>query len=899
MTESSFETLFGSCALEVAVPDSSVDFPKRQDQIDDWLTTLQERQVDRKHAFFDEQLRLFLIIKVDHSPPNPLHESRGMPSILVHFLRHVQVSLEATYISHKSAETSATPRADQVTGPPRSSSVGLNNPRPTSLHPPIFPPTTPNPIPSTAEADRKYVQSEGTLLISTIWGQGSAEHSGEQFAVFFSHSRREWVAVYQLFLNVLFLRLPFPDPLLCLTISATLREKPLPLSQTKHPFVTFLLQEDMMPSQDVIAHKSSVESDDPDDIACESSGLQEVNLLDGLVTGSSHSSELEPLYLPSTRLGDVTRRQLLSLPPLSSLERTSHGSNTTRGTHHVLRKSFRVVLEMASGFRVRMRTVFAPHILLPKDRSDLEECGYQCSDQNAFENRNEEWEVGNSERTVVLCIEVENSGDHASYVGFSLEKVDVKIGGDGATTRLVGWGEAARDSTEERTFPLFLRRKEQYNLLYVVSFLNAGNQDDISLTPSSAKLGVLQRAVTISVHGRPYTSNLLLDEGKGSDVLTYLTRTFSSRWNCILDMSSRPREDAAQWQGPSSGTRSALPELPSPFPGAFPSAIVPPPTARSGPQAVAGRRLAKPSSATALYPAGHLSSPPRDLTNPPTSANQTPSSAAMQRFPGFPHMTSTVPPSTPAMRGLSEIRLQGIVVPATPALPVGPGTNSIHSLAQGNRQGTSRASTSIESRTEQDPFVLHTTSSGRPNAARDALSSLVEPIVVSVGLIPNEDSNERLGLRKISVPDIFTLDIFVFNQSSWTRRFEVSYPNADHDQPRKIVQDGVNMISLAELKSTITPVGILPLQNRVRVGPLRPLTCQSVRLEFLALSPGVYSVDLSLTDVETGYLMNLRYVPCSLTAYMPDSRSCRSAIDIVVHEAGRTRGDNACKAKQI
>ncbi|KAI6157886.1 TRAPP trafficking subunit Trs65-domain-containing protein [Pisolithus tinctorius] len=861
MSEPSFETLFGACLLEVVVPNTSIDFPKRQDLVDDWLTALQERQADRKHAFFDEQLRLFLIIKIN-LPPNPPHESRGLPPLLIHFLRHIQVSLDATYISRKSAETPVTPRADQVTGPPRSSSVGLSNPRPTSLHPSIFPPTTPNPIPSTAEADKKYVQSEGALLLSSIWGQGPVEHSGEKFAVFFSHSRREWVAVYQLFLNVSFLRLPFTGPLLCLTISATLREKPLPLSQTKHPLVAFLLQEDMMPWQDVIVHRPSIESDDPLDIDYELNTLKEVNLLDGLATGSSHSSKSELLDLPSTRLGDVTRRQLFCLPPVFSLERTSQGINTVRGPHHVLRKSFRVVLEMASGFRVRMRTVFAPHILLPTDQSTLE---------NVVKNGDEEWEAGNSERTIVLCIEIENSGEYDSDVGFSLERVDVKIGGDGATTKLVGWGEAARHSnSDERTFPLFLKPKEQYNLLYMVSFLNADNQDDISFTAPSAKLGVLQRAVTISVHGRPYISNFLLDEGKGSNVLTYLTRAFSSRWNCILDMSSRPREGAAQWQGSSSGTRSTLPELPSPFPGAFPSAIVPPPTTRPVPQAVAGKRLAMRSDITALHIAGPLSSLPRDQSSFPISVNQTPPSVSLQRSSDFPHLTSSVPPPTPAMRGLSEARPQGIAAPATPALTVGQGVNSISGL-MGSRQGIFRASTSIESRTEQDSLVLHTTSPaciGRSNATGDAPISSVEPIIVSVGLIPNDDPSKLLGQRKIFVSDMFTLDIFVFNQSSWTRRFEVSYPNANLDQRRKIVQDRVNMIALDELKSTVIPPGILPLQNRVRVGPLRPSTCQSVRLDFLALSSGVHSVNLTLVDVETGYLMNLR-----------------SAIDIVVHEA--------------
>ncbi|KAI6002831.1 TRAPP trafficking subunit Trs65-domain-containing protein [Pisolithus albus] len=804
MTEPSLETLFGSCDLQVAVPDTSVDFPERHDQVDDWLAVLQERWADRKHAFFDEQLRLFLIIKIGHLPSNPLNESRSLPSLLVHFLRHVQVSLEATYISRKSTETPITPRVDQVTGPPRSSSAGLSNPRQPSLHPSIFPPTTPNPIPSTTEADKKYVQSEGTLLLSSIWGEGPAEHSGEKFAVFFSHSRKEWIAIYQLSLNVLFLRLPFSNPLLCVTIFATLREKQLPLSQNKHPFVKFLLQEDKMPSQDISPHESSFESDDPDGIDHELSGLKEVNLLDGLATESRHSSESAPLYLPSTRLGDVTRRQLLFLPPVSSLKRASQGT----------------------GAKWRPDSAFA------------------CVQSSLliFYSRRIVRIGKNSGTNIATKTEMESGKLKTANAPLSS---DVKIGGDGVTTRLVGWGEAAYElNAEEQIFPLFLRPKEQYNLLYVVSFLNADNQDDISLTAPSAKLAVLQRTVAISIHGRPYVPQNLLDGGKGPNVLTYLTRTFSSRWNCVLDMSSKPREDAAQWQGLSGGARNALPELPSPFPGAFPSAT--PPTAVSGPQAVAGKRLAIPSNGTALPTTYPLSS------------------AAVQSFSGFPHTSLTIASPTPTMRGLSEARPPGIVVPATPALPIGPGANGTYSL--------SRTSTSIESRMEQDSSVLHATSpacTGRPNAVQDTPSS-VEPIIISVGLIPNDGPSEQPGQKKLSVPDMFTLDIFVFNQSSWTRRFEVGYPNADPNQRRKIVKDEANTTALDELKCTITPPGVLPLQNRVRVGPLRPLTCQSVRLDFLALSPGVHSLDLTLTDVETGYLMNLR-----------------SAIHVVIHEAGK------------
>ncbi len=43
--------------------------------------------------------------------------------------------------------------------------------------------------------------------------------------------------------------------------------------------------------------------------------------------------------------------------------------------------------------------------------------------------------------------------------------------------------------------------------------------------------------------------------------------------------------------------------------------------------------------------------------------------------------------------------------------------------------------------------------------------------------------------------------------------------------------------------------------------PLLPFACQSVQMEFLAISPGVHKVEaLTLVDIESGYSVNLRYV---------------------------------------
>jgi len=145
-----------------------------------------------------------------------------------------------------------------------------------------------------------------------------------------------------------------------------------------------------------------------------------------------------------------------------------------------------------------------------------------------------------------------------------------------------------------------------------------------------------------------------------------------------------------------------------------------------------------------------------------------------------------------------------------------------------------------------------------------------EAIVVSVGLVAS--GSRKIGgdlgkradagtngdeLHRIYPLDHFTLDVFVFNQSEWTRRFEVTCPDRRRGRGRNPGE------------KTPSP-GIVPLDNRVRIGPLLPAACQSVRMEFLAVTPGVHSINtLTLTDVVSGYSMNLR-----------------SVMDIVVHEPG-------------
>ena len=267
------------------------------------------------------------------------------------------------------------------------------------------------------------------------------------------------------------------------------------------------------------------------------------------------------LYLPTTRLGTVSRQKLFYLPPvaLPVLPAPSLSPLTAiRTSHPTLRKSYRKTLSTASGFRVRMRTVFVPYVLLPSE----------------IAKSPGGWVAGSDERTVVLCVEIENSGEAGNDVGFLVEKVDVGVGGEGAKATLIGWGERCFEPEEEvvqaKTFPLKVSAMAQYNLLYAVSFLHAPEEvRGFSLATEGGvekgmKAADLQRAVTISIVGKPYVVPLQVSKEGGDEVLSASlpTRSFSSRWNCILDLSPQqsmpPPIDDHRHQ--------ALPEPPSPFP---------------------------------------------------------------------------------------------------------------------------------------------------------------------------------------------------------------------------------------------------------------------------------------------------------------------------------------------
>ena len=215
----SFQDAFTNSSLDVSAVDTSIPFPYDHDiQGDDWLTALKSTGAERSVAFFggsiqkpdlrsthpkplpDEKLEYYLTVHLTDfnnaaAAPNFANERRVPPAHLLAFLAHVQVSYDAAYIS--STPTVEEPQASvTISPPPASRTPSLLGPsrRPRS----IFPPTTPHPIPSVGEADRKYVKSEGTHLTAGIWG----DNPDEAFQLLWSRREKAWVAVFKLVVNV-------------------------------------------------------------------------------------------------------------------------------------------------------------------------------------------------------------------------------------------------------------------------------------------------------------------------------------------------------------------------------------------------------------------------------------------------------------------------------------------------------------------------------------------------------------------------------------------------------------------------------------------------------------------------------------------------------------------------
>lgn len=679
-------------------------------------------------------------------------------------------------------------------------------------------------------------------------------------------------------LGIAFLRTTFPDPLLSLTASTTLREKALTMTPDRKLLLDTLRFGDIQSRNSNLSDTNLTgDSYAPPDGKLH--GLQEANLLDGLDVGRIKllDNSEGAIEFPTSRLSSSFRRAAFSLPPATPMARpltTPAAIANTQSTTPILRKSFLKVLQTFSGFQIRMKSVSVPYVIIPETQEDEEE-------RRA---------AGAEERTIVLSVELiyGDTTDDPKSSGFSIEDVEVSVGGEGATSYLLRWDRDGIQNSKP-IFPLFIGPADQYNLLYAIRFWRQSDADDIADTLRSEAGGGshptvqldFQRPVAITVHGRPFdmiSPSDDLNNGTNANIngvnqkkpqhVRYNAQTFRSRWNCILDLSNQP-DQVTEPHSP----QDALPTPATPFPAveSFAKRLL---DRRPG---LDKRHTIGEAAPSSPRPFKLSSQPHRNSTSMlSTSINiHSPSSASEVRLNGRatpPNTNSFVKkhsrvPSTTAITNIpsplpspTNSENDYPMTPAYPSYPPDVFPNA--PLAAQSPIANFRASTShfVESRREGNLTTLVTPLSYAP--PKDPFTSEAGnlPIVVSVGLLRSGGGS----LSDTIYPfDVFSLEIFVFNRSERTRRLEVSHFGGERRKRHSSMPPGMN----TDYDSS-EPVGLIPLENRVRVGPLRPHTCQSVTMQFFALRVGVHSISsLTLTDVETGYSKNLK-----------------SVMDVVIHE---------------
>jgi hypothetical protein len=507
-------------------------------------------------------------------------------------------------------------------------------------------------------------------------------------------------------------------------------------------------------------------------------------------------------------------------------------------TSTTLRKSFRRTLSVVSGFRVRMRTVFVPYILLHPTEPDAEV-------DHALA-------AGQEEHTIMLCVELEHAGEAPE--AFLVEAVDVAIGiGGGARVRLLPWCE----KSPQEIFPLRLDMHEQCNLLFAVELFGSPVPDKDALLLNASTLtttGELQRPVTITVQGRPFSGEFPNGDRSGAkveetDKPVFPTRAFPSRWNCVLDLAPQRPSAASQRES------EALPEPPTPFTTTVPRLSISSVDQRGQQNPVAGfKRFALQSSQVPRSPLQTLpQSAPGSLRTSgggPPNPGQLPKLAytppsltaaisgaprttyAPPHSPGIPPPallskmlpmgetdesfigsggSTTPPPITPAYPAYSR----NSTIPATPR-PQGPLATWGAARVPGAAVELPRIGT--PSRSSPVPF---------PPVPFPPVPPRRECIIVSVGL-QNDAGAEIRGL----VPyDEFALEIFIFNQSPWTRRFEVTF--LERRRRRQGHTEGQGQLYNASTRGKAGGAlgsGIVPLEGRVRVGCVAKVHRLSIEL---------------------------------------------------------------------
>lgn len=583
-------------------------------------------------------------------------------------------------------------------------------------------PSTPLPTPSVGSSEeRRYIRSEGVSVFSAIWAPSDTigVHLG------WSADEGLWVAVWGLDVPVAFVRTKITEPLLCLTASITLRDKALvPSVRGYETFVSSIpSSSEASPTlrgfdEDIVNPSATADED-------LLRGLSKAAFPAARFRGPQPSISSHPTLSLSQSQGPrvVPPTTLLSLP--------------------TLRKSFRTVLELASGLSLRMRTVYLPH-LVPDGAA---------ADGGSVDGGEDEEE----ERKVVVSVEVESAG--GAGLGFEIDRINFKVGGAGGSTarvELLGG--------ERQTFPLELADGDQFSLLYVVSFAPSATPEpyaaaqaplpsaslsafqpraqqqpaQASSAPAAPALPESHRPVSISVRGRPF---VVAEHGAAEK--DHPTAGFVSKWNCTLDLSHLAE---------ASEEKLNLPAM-----AGVPSAIGSTPAGRAAParppSLVAGNKRFSVANVSSF---AHPSAPPSRPGGPNGGGPVTAAQRERESFatplptPAFPPQGAApiLPPSQQPFTGSAQHQ----------SLPV----------STPNRLTHARAPSTLPAQHPQQfshdaPYYQHEE----------------DGILVSINVLRLAASGAYVPLRRkdaVRPLEPFVLEVFVFNGTPTARRFVLGIP---------------------------------------------------------------------------------------------------------------------------
>ncbi|WVR08242.1 hypothetical protein IAU60_005289 [Kwoniella sp. DSM 27419] len=561
LAQTSYEALFHSSSLQLIIPETSA-FPPEHDDLSAWWNDV-ESTLCRDTAYFDEKLFYLVSMTLPEPVPSQLQHPSGSASEpsseLLRFLSRLQPTMTASFVpamaSLRARESTITSLESSASAsslaPPTVSGVATSRPPgagPSSGNDQArgLPPTTPNPFPTMARGEEQYAHVDGVVVwegpvedAAGPWEDNEGKGKGGGGGRKVIKTEHGWEVVWRGQVPIAYVRTQIQNPLLALTASVTLREA----GQPRHRRGAESIDNMSIRSGTTIRTDGTGYDDEPEEDET-FAGMQEIDLLGGLVgdSGVMPAARLAPslrhdLSLPSGPLPSAMPLSALTptaLPSIANITSLSNGPSRETGqiAHSIatvpsttLRKSYRRVLSLAPGLRVRMRTLFLPQLLPPSGGPSGRSTSHEDDREGACEKR------------IVLCVEVENSVEPSLLNGFEVEQVNVEVGGKGgqASTELVC-------QPTDTAFPLRLGSTEQCNLLYAVEIASASERDRDGYSngieeavAKSLGRGDEQRPVSITVIGRPFYRAQAGSEVSPGDPV-YPTLAFHSRWNCTLDL---------------------------------------------------------------------------------------------------------------------------------------------------------------------------------------------------------------------------------------------------------------------------------------------------------------------------------------------------------------------------